>query len=401
MIWEVPKIWNGGTCWIVGGGASLTDQFHIPKEIVEKVQAGELPVSAYSPYMEMLHDKHVIGVNGAFLLGDWVDVCFFGDKTWYFTNAKDLNNYKGLLVGCPEFLQVPGWQKLGIKYLQKDSGKNYGISTDPLKVCWNNNSGSAAISLAYNTGCKRIVLLGFDMSLDVQGKGHWHNLYEGKTNMPFTKHLTGFEQIAIDAKRLGVEIINASPNSKIEYFEKMNVDDITLDMKHDFTSYLNDTFIETGSYVGDGIQAALDAGFKQVLSVELSPFYYEHCKQRFKGNKKVRLFLGSSIDVLPRLLKVIKTPITFWLDAHYSGGKTAKAKQDVPILEELEIIKNHFIKTHTILIDDMRLTGKVGSDWEKVTKQEVESSIGVINSDYKITYGFGVEEYDILIAQVL
>jgi hypothetical protein len=178
--------------------------------------------------MSLLHDKHVIGVNGAFLLGDWVDICFFGDKPWYFDNAPALNNYKGMLVGCAEFLQVPGWQSLGIKYLEKYPGKDYGISEDPTKVCWNYNSGSAAISLAYNTGCKRIILLGFDMSLNVQERGHWHNLYDNKTNMPFAKHLTGFEQIAIDAKRLGIEIINASPNSKITQFPKMNVADIQL-----------------------------------------------------------------------------------------------------------------------------------------------------------------------------
>lgn len=399
MSWDVPKIWKDGTCWIIGGGPSVTTQFHIPKKIVDKVCAKELPVSAYSPYMSLLHDKHVIGVNGAFLLGDWVDMCFFGDKQWYFDNAKALNDYKGILVGCANFLAVPGWQKLGVKYLEK-SKKEYGISTDPEKVCWNLNSGAAAISLAYNLGCKRIILLGFDMTLNSVGKGHWHDLYNGKTNLPFAKHLTGFEQIALDAKRLGIEIINANPDSKITQFSKMNLEDVPSKMKHDFKPYINDIFIETGSYVGDGIQAALDAGFKQVLSIELSPFYYEHCKQRFKGNKKVRLFLGSSIDVLPRLLKVINTRVTFWLDAHYSGGDTAKAKQDVPILEELEIIKTHSIKTHTILIDDMRLVGKDSLDWEKFTIQEVESLIGSINPNYKITYGFGVTEYDILIAQV-
>lgn len=228
MNWAVPKIWNEGTCWIIGGGSSIIQQFHIPKHIVDKVQTGELPISAYSSYMSLLHDKHVIGINSAFLLGDWVDICFFGDKAWYFSNAKALNDYKGLLVGCPEFLQIPGWQKLGIKYLQKDHGKNYGISTNPEKVCWNMNSGSAAISLAYNTGCKRIILLGFDMILNEQGKGHWHNQYNGKTNMPFHKHLTGFEQISLDATRLGIEIINASTISKITQFPKMNVKNIIL-----------------------------------------------------------------------------------------------------------------------------------------------------------------------------
>lgn len=228
MTWSVPKIWKDGTCWIIGGGPSIANQFQVPKKIVDKVSTSELPVSAYSTYMSLLHDKHVIGVNGAFLLGNWVDMCFFGDKSWYFRNAKALNDYKGLIIGCPEFLQVQGWQNLGIKYLQKANGKTYGISEDPTKVCWNMNSGSAAISLAYNTGCKRIILLGFDMDVNPQGKSHWHGLYEAKKTQPFHKHLIGFDQIASDAKRLGVEIINASPTSKITQFPKINVKDIIL-----------------------------------------------------------------------------------------------------------------------------------------------------------------------------
>lgn len=225
MSWSVPPMWKDGTCYIIGGGRSVTTQFHIPNSVVRKVLSGNMPISEYSSHMSFLHDKHVIGINGAYLLGDWVDICFFGDKSWYFDNAKQLNDYKGLLVGSPEFLQLPGWQKLNIKYLAK-SEKTHGISSDPSKVCWNYNSGAAAISLAVHTGVKRIVLIGFDMSLSVGGSGHWHNLYNGKTNMPFAKHLAGFDQIKLDADKLGVEIINASPESAIKQFQKMTIDEV-------------------------------------------------------------------------------------------------------------------------------------------------------------------------------
>ena len=224
MKWCVPRIWEGGTCWIVGGGPSIIDQFNIPAEVVEKVRLQELTISAYSPFMGALHTQHVIGVNGAYGLGDWVDVCFFGDKNWYFDNKKKLLQFHGLVVGCSNFFKRGLWRDEPIKYLERHKHR-FGISDDSKKVCWNLNSGAAAISFAYNTGVKRIVLLGFDMQL-AGGKGHWHNLYKGKTNMPFTKHLMGFEQIAQDAKRLGVEILNASPNSKITEFKKVTVKDL-------------------------------------------------------------------------------------------------------------------------------------------------------------------------------
>jgi hypothetical protein len=37
-------------------------------------------------------------------------------------------------------------------------------------------------------------------------------------------------------------------------------------MKHEFKPYLNPVFIESGSYIGAGIVAAWDAGFKKIIS---------------------------------------------------------------------------------------------------------------------------------------
>lgn len=223
MKWRVPKIWDDGTCWIIGGGPSVTTQFDIPVDIVEKVHAKQLPVSAYSPFMSALHTQHVIGVNGAFRLGDWVDFCFFGDKNWYFAHKNELMNFHGSVVGCSNFFKRGLWRGEPIKYLERHVHR-FGISDDPKKVCWNLNSGSAAISLAHNLGCKRIILLGFDMSL-TDGTGHWHTFYK-KKEIPFRKHLMGFEQIKQDAKRLGVEILNASPTSKITEFKKVTVKEL-------------------------------------------------------------------------------------------------------------------------------------------------------------------------------
>jgi hypothetical protein len=172
-------------------------------------------------------------------------------------------------------------------------------------------------------------------------------------------------------------------------------------MKHDFKPYLNSIFIETGSYLGDGIQAALDAGFTHVISIELSSYYYSVCQDRFKNNSRVELVLGDSVIVLPEVIKGIHEQCTFWIDAHYSGGDTATGIAPVPMMEELEIIFKHEIKTHTIIIDDMRAVG-VGGDtsWGRLNKKKIEELILSINSEYKIHYEFGVEPNDILIATI-
>ncbi len=176
-----------------------------------------------------------------------------------------------------------------------------------------------------------------------------------------------------------------------------------ISIKHKFKSFPNKVFLETGSYLGDGIQAALDANcFEDIYSIELSSKYYEICKHRFIGNSKVHLFLGDSIIVLPELLKVINDPCTFWIDAHFSGGKTACGDIPVPMMQELEIIASHYIKTHTILVDDIRAvgTGGIETDWGKLNLEEIEQLLYSINPDYSITYGFGIEVHDILIAQI-
>jgi hypothetical protein len=51
-----PKIWKGRVAFILGGGPSLNDvDFALIKE------------------------ERVIGVNNAYKLGAWVDVCYSGD----------------------------------------------------------------------------------------------------------------------------------------------------------------------------------------------------------------------------------------------------------------------------------------------------------------------------------
>lgn len=140
-----------------------------------------------------------------------------------------------------------------------------------------------------------------------------------------------------------------------------------------FKKYINRIFIETGSGAGDGIQSALDAGFQQVYSIELSPVMYNICIQKYIHEERVIfLGLGDSQNILPKIISKINEPMTFWLDAHASGGDTMGADLP-PIMEELEIIKRHHIKTHNILIDDLRCW-----NWNDIIKKKLLE----INPDY-------------------
>jgi hypothetical protein len=232
MMWNVPRIWEGGEVWIIGGGPSVPKQFGVPDSVIQKVIQGESP-SLYSPYMVGIHKKHVIGINVSYLIGDWVDVAFFGDIGFFLQNQTTLAKFPGLKVCCNPQIEKHKW----VKYLARDTRKTRGISDDPHMVCWNHNSGSAAISFAVHAGATRIILLGFDMKVNGHDQQHWHDLYGRIANknpkkpqhMPFDRHLRGFADIARDAKRLGVEIINASPDSAIQEFPKFSVKELLFD----------------------------------------------------------------------------------------------------------------------------------------------------------------------------
>jgi len=224
-------MWIGGECWIIGGGPSVPRQFDVPDEVIQKVLSGRLKPKAYSPYMKAIHKKHVIGINSAFLIGDWIDMVFFGDKRWYLENRDQLAEFIGLKVACHASLLRS--DKENIKVLRRDNKHGKGISPDRGSICWNGNSGSAAISIAVNAGVSKIVLLGFDMKLDKDHKQHWHGLY-GSANrkpkeikgLPFERHSRGFPAIQRDALLRGVQIINACPDSTIKVFKKATVKEI-------------------------------------------------------------------------------------------------------------------------------------------------------------------------------
>jgi len=224
MLWTVPPIWQGGCCVILGGGPSITKQFNIPKEITSQVMAGKLPASTYSPYLSSIHNQHVIGVNNAYMLGDWIDIAFFGDNGWYVIHRTNYAKFPGLKVTCCNRFESSS--EKNIKYLKKDKEAIQGISKNKSAVAWNNNSGAAAISLAVHLGVKKIILLGFDMSLD-NNVSHWHGTHnrDKKIVPPFWRHLRGFPLIAAQAKDLGISIINCSMQSAITDFPKMNIDE--------------------------------------------------------------------------------------------------------------------------------------------------------------------------------
>ena len=147
--------------------------------------------------------------------------------------------------------------------------------------------------------------------------------------------------------------------------------------------------IETGTYFGKGA-SFFSAYFQKVHTIELSAKWHAKTSKLLAGHKNIKCYLGDSVNILPSLLPLFEQPLAFYLDAHYSGGETAKGETEVPVLDELKLITKRTYKD-LIIIDDLRLFGSKGIcghenhkyyppikyDWSSIT---IESILNTITS---------------------
>jgi len=170
--------------------------------------------------------------------------------------------------------------------------------------------------------------------------------------------------------------------------------------------YLNPIFVETGTYFGEGVAAAQEAGFEKIYSIEVSPLIHAKVSKTFSDDEKVTIVCGDSTKILWSVIESIDEKITFLLDAHSLGWaddtKDNKSLVEFPLTNELETIAKHHRKDHTILVDDVRLFSSLfGTSIEEITKLVLQ-----INPQYELSFEDGVIEYgeigkdEILVAQV-
>ncbi len=162
------------------------------------------------------------------------------------------------------------------------------------------------------------------------------------------------------------------------------------------SKYPNAIFFETGTHQGFATGLALRCGFERVLTVELSDKWRDRYQTLFGNDDRVQLFAGSSKDRLPQMLAQVDAPATFWLDAHHMGVGSALGDKYCPLLQELDLIARHRIKTHTLLIDDVRLFGNEFGP--EVTLGQVIQKLLTINPRYRFHFEDGKVRNDILVA---
>jgi hypothetical protein len=145
-----------------------------------------------------------------------------------------------------------------------------------------------------------------------------------------------------------------------------------------------DWFIETGTYIGLGVDLALQSGFDKVYSIELITHYFNACVEKFKSNSRVELIQGDSYYKLGELLNRFQnTPFTYWLDGHYSGGDTGFGVEETPLIQELEVILSRNVDGELIYVDDMRLYRNMNNN---VNSEKIKELLMKYKPNCKIWY---------------
>jgi hypothetical protein len=162
-------------------------------------------------------------VNDAWRLLPWADVLFACDAAWWHFHR-----------GVPAF-KGEKWSSHGTSNDKQDVALAYGLkcisgkqgaefSTKPGLITYGSNSGFQAVNLAMQFGAARIVLVGFNMQR-VGGAMHFFGDHpKGLRNADPIRFKTYFDQAA---KKMppGVTIINATPDSALQCFPRMALDD--------------------------------------------------------------------------------------------------------------------------------------------------------------------------------
>lgn len=102
-----------------------------------------------------------------------------------------------------------------------------GLSLDSEYLVTGSNSGYQALNLAVLAGASKIILIGYDGNTPKRGeKTHWFGDHPRREpDAVFSLYVRSFREGAAAIKAAGVRVINCSPGSAIDAFEKMDIAD--------------------------------------------------------------------------------------------------------------------------------------------------------------------------------
>ncbi len=181
------------------------------------------PSAPESPLDTAKGIARAIVIKSTWKLAPWADVLYGLDKGWWIAN-HGVPKFEGLKVTpSPTAARVYGLRQVRLKARAEILTEETGILGCGLKT-GGGHSGFQAINLAIQFGAKKIVLVGFDMTLS--NGAHWSSDYRG-VGKPDVGRVESW-RAALDGcadqfKSLGVDVVNVGQSSALTAFPKMSL----------------------------------------------------------------------------------------------------------------------------------------------------------------------------------
>jgi hypothetical protein len=169
--------------------------------------------------MRRFYGWRVLAVQDSYKLMPWADALYGCDEKWWNVH-QTCNEFTGEKWSTHEPLgndKLAVADKFGVRLVEGIHCSEF--SFDAGKIAYGANSGFQAVNLALLKGCRRIVLVGFDMRT-VSGKAHFFGDHPKGLHNP-----SSFDdfarRFAAAAKVLpkDVRIVNATPDSALTCFK--------------------------------------------------------------------------------------------------------------------------------------------------------------------------------------
>jgi hypothetical protein len=205
--------WQGEPCIVAAPGPSLTP------DVVARVRKAR-----------WFDRWRVVAVQDAYRLMPWADALYGCDPRWWNIH-KDCNGFAGEKWSTHENddanNKTAQAEAFGIRIVKGEQSSEF--SFDPGVISYGKNSGFQAINLALLKGCRRIVLVGFDMR-SIKGQSHFFGDHppgvNGRTD--YEMFIPAFTWASKQMPK-DVRIVNATPDSALTCFKMRSLEDALAD----------------------------------------------------------------------------------------------------------------------------------------------------------------------------
>ncbi len=187
-------------------------------------------------------DIRVLAVKQMAFEAPFAAACIGMDQSWLYKRHLELRKIKMPVHVCFEKMDNPTYPIYDDVFTYHRCRQNTPVlSLDPEVINIGGGSGSAAFGYAVLRGAKDILLLGFDYYVQKSDhimRGHHYKddaypWYTSWNTQMFEHWATWYEKVSAKAWECGVRVINGSPDSLINCFEKGSFEYFMSLVEHD------------------------------------------------------------------------------------------------------------------------------------------------------------------------